>query len=99
VSYIDDLYSLVRHIAEGKFATQPDVNRAMISLRSYLLRLRRDFETDAAVRHILDTYMKIPVGTLSPHLFQQIGVKYEPHVRAFADRVDNAELHTILRKE
>lgn len=71
----------------------------MISLRSYLIRLRRDFETDATVRHILDTYMKIPAGALSPHVFQQIGAKYEPHVRAFIMRTDNAELRSILRQE
>ena len=91
-----DMASLVSQMARGSFRTQPEIARAMISLRGYLLRLRRDFETDDFVRkEIIDTYFRIPPGAISAEVFQAMGRKYEPIVRELLDRTGRAEVETM----
>lgn len=96
MSYIMDMASLVSQMARGSFRTYPEVARAMISLRGYLLRLRRDFEMDDFVRkEIIDKYFRIPPGTISPELFQRVGQAYEPHMRELLVRTGRAEVETM----
>jgi hypothetical protein len=97
VSYLAEFYSLVRQMAAGRFATQPEVNRAMISLRSYVIRVRRDFEMDAGVRRMLNEHLQIPVGSLSPAEFRAVGEAAEPRVREFLVRTGDAQLLSMFR--
>jgi hypothetical protein len=96
VSYIRDMASLVGQMARGRFTTQPEIARAMISLRSYLLRLRRDFETDEFVRkQVIDKFLQIPPGALTPEGFSEIGRRYVPVMREFLARTGQAEMETM----
>lgn len=98
MSYLAEFYSLVKQMAAGRFATQPEVNRAMISLRSYVIRVRRDFQMNAGVRHELDEILRIPAGAVSPAEFRAMGEAAEPRVREFFARTGHAELLSVLRK-
>jgi hypothetical protein len=96
VSYIRDMASLVVQMAKGRFTTQPEIARAMISLRSYLLRVRRDFETDDFVRkQVIDKFLQIPPGALTPEMFSELGRRYVPIMREFLQRTGQAEMDTM----
>ncbi len=99
VSYIGDLRDLVRMMAKGRFKTQPEVNRAFLSLRSYLLRLRRDFYGfSPEVRRFIDGTLTLPVGTVKPEGMQRVGEGYLVAVTEFEKMIGEQEMESLFRE-
>lgn len=99
VSYLGELRSLVRSMADGRFKTQPDVNRAFLSLRSYLLRLRRDFYGfRPEIRKFIDETLQVPVGTVTPSGMQRVGKGYLTAIKEFETMIGEREMDSLFRE-
>ena len=86
-------------MAEGRFKTQPDVNRAFLSLRSYLLRIRRDFYGFSPdVQRFIDATLKMPTGVITPGGMQRVGAGYLEAVIEFEKMIGEHELESLTRE-
>jgi hypothetical protein len=99
ISYVAEMRDLVKAMAKGRFKTQPEVNRAMIGLRSYLLRFRRDFHGfTPEIKRFIDETIAMPVGRVTPTGMQYVGEGYLPLITEFEREISTREVDSILRK-
>ena len=85
-------------MATGRFKTKPDVTRAMLSLRSYLKRFRRDFHgIEPQIKRFIDETIAVPADTVTVSGMQYVGEGYLTVLREFEKRMGDREVESILR--
>ncbi len=98
VSYVGELRSLVKEMAEGKFTTPPEIERAMNSLKGYIVRIRRDFYgIDPRVQKFMRGALELDPAAVKPAGIKHVGRGYLPIVTAFEKMVADREVESILR--